>query len=128
MKKAFCLILKKWNSLVVSTSSIGLAFFLLTYPTIFNTKTEYAVLSYLFKDNFYIGLLLIFGLIKLVGIISNNLLCRRIGLIGLNVVWALLTYALFTQFLNGSINAGWIYTAAITAVGVGITLQEQFHE
>lgn len=124
MKK---IILLKWNSIVLVLISILLAFMLLEYRTVFNYKPEYEILSYLFKDYFYIGGLLLFGVIKMIGIISNQLLCRRVGLIGLNVSWALLTYALGAQHINGSTNFGWVYTLGIFLFAVGITIQEQFH-
>lgn len=124
MKK---IILLKWNSIVLVLVSILLAFMLLEYRTVFNYKPEYEILSYLFKDYFYIGALLLFGVIKMIGIISNQLLCRRVGLIGLNVSWALLTYALVAQHINGSTNFGWVYTLGIFLFAVGITIQEQFH-
>lgn len=124
MKK---IILLKWNSIVLVLVSITLALMLLEYRNVFNYKPEYEILSYLFKDYFYIGALLLFGVIKMIGIIFNQLFCRRVGLIGLNVSWALLTYALFAQHMNGSTNFGWVYTLGIFLFAVGITLQEQFH-
>jgi len=124
MKK---ILLLKWNSIVLVLVSILLAVMLLEYRNVFNYKPEYEILSYLFKDYFYISALLLFGVVKMIGIIFNQLFCRRVGLIGLNVSWALLTYALVVQHINGSTNFGWVYTLGILLFAIGITIQEQFH-
>lgn len=124
MKK---IILLKWNSIVLVLVSILLAVVMLEYRNVFNYKPEYEILSYLFKDYFYISALLLFGVVKMIGIIFNQLFCRRVGLIGLNVSWALLTYALVVQHINGSTNFGWVYTLGILLFAIGITIQEQFH-
>ena len=124
MKK---ILLLKWNSIVLVLVSILLALMLLEYRNVFNYKPEYEILSYLFKDYFYISALLLFGVVKMIGIIFNQLFCRRVGLIGLNVSWALLTYALVVQHINGSTNFGWVYTLGILLFAIGITIQEQFH-
>ena len=124
MKK---ILLLKWNSIVLVLVSILLAVVILEYRNVFNYKPEYEILSYLFKDYFYISALLLFGVVKMIGIIFNQLFCRRVGLIGLNVSWALLTYALAVQHINGSTNFGWVYTLGILLFAIGITIQEQFH-
>ena len=105
------LIIVKWNSLLLAIASI----------------ISSVILLYFTHKFFIPSLLLIAGISKLIGILSNSNRLRLVGIMGLNVGWGLLGSWFFFSKQFGCIYAG-LFSLIILGFGVGVSIQERFHE
>lgn len=107
MKKLWNFIVFKWNSILLSVSTLWLA-------------------SIFFGSNrYFVGIVaLLFSAIKIIGIYTNNTYMRVTGLVGMNITWAVTAYFIYAYRPLSP----WELFAAIAFFGFGISLQERFHE
>ena len=115
------LITLKLDSLVVATTSILYGVQLMLYPHILQTYEIYAIIRDIF-DNTAIGLaFVVLGLAKLLGIVFNNSLLKRVSIRGLLFLWLVF----FIAFLiSPPPNTVWIYSLTMVALATGSAFKE----
>lgn len=102
-------ILSYYNSLLLCTISTWLSYTLFTV------------------GHWKIGAILIsIVIVKLIGLALHNRKLRQIGIIGLNVMWALNTYVFINY--HPSVELSFHFPLFILLLGVGISLRGRFHE
>ncbi|SFB91004.1 hypothetical protein SAMN04488102_101372 [Alkalibacterium subtropicum] len=72
-------------------------------------------------------ILLLFTAAKATGLIINHTKLRRIGLIGLNIFWALMTYVLLAG-RHPVVVIPYQFPLLVLAIGTGISLRARFDE
>lgn len=128
MKKLKTVIILRWFSVCLSLGSIGYGLYLQSYPFTVNESASYAIVTNILSSNFLAGLLVIFGLLKLIFVFTGHQKGLLIALSGLIFLWTLVTIGFFVQFLNGVINSGWILGLIIVTQAWGISQRGNFRE
>lgn len=115
------LITLKLDSFVVASTSILYGLQLILYPNILQTYKIYTVIRDLF-DNTAIGIaFMVFGLAKLLGIVINNSLLKKVSVRGLLFLWLVF----FIAFLiSPPPNTVWVYSLAMVVLATGSAFKE----
>ena len=116
------LILLKWDSFVLAIGSIVYGLQLYLQPTILQNYKVYELIREIF-DNRVIGVVYIaLGILKLIGIATNNKIIKLISLRGLLFVWLLFVVAFL---ITPPPNTVWIMALMSFSLGLGIVLREE---
>lgn len=111
----------KWDSLVLSITSILYGLTLYLNEDILVNYTVYSLIEKIF-DNHAISLIfIILGILKLIGILLNNSKLKRISLIGLSAIWMVFCVSFV---LSPPINTVWIFSLSMALLAFGIALKE----
>ncbi|EKS21906.1 hypothetical protein HMPREF9318_00104 [Streptococcus urinalis FB127-CNA-2] len=122
-------IVKDWYALTMIIISYAFAIIMLLQPFIFHKlslERIHSLPSQLF-DPVITGLcLIIFASVKLLGQILKNKSIRLLGLMALNIVWAITAVSLFYRFLHGSQSATFLLSFAMVLIGFGQALRGDY--
>lgn len=73
------------------------------------------------------ALLIIWAVIKILGVITNRTLLKRVGILGLSALWTgLLVLAITYSFGTGYPNPSYMYTALVAAICYRISYRGDF--
>lgn len=115
-------ILLKWDSLVLSGGCILYGMQLFVYPTILQEYKVYQLIREIF-DHRVIGAIFIFlGISKIVGIIFDNRILKKVTMRGILFVWLLFMIAFR---ITPPPNTVWITAFMAFMLGLGIIMKEE---
>lgn len=115
------IIILKWDSLVLSITSILYGITLHMNEGILINYKVYALIQKIF-DNHAISLVFItLGVTKLISIFLNNNKLKRISLIGLSAIWMVFCVSFV---LSPPVNTVWIFSLSMALLAFGIALKE----
>lgn len=99
-------IIVKWNSILLSIGSMVTG----------------ALLVFVEHKIFMAIVFIMFGLLKIVGLFGQMHKIRLSSLVGINIIWAVLSVTFFVQshFFTGT------FAALICFFGIGVAIQERF--
>lgn len=118
-----------WNSLVYSIGSIAFGINMYFYPfQIRHNEEELHLIGLMLEHWLLAFLFVLFGGIKLVGIISSNQKFRQFGLVTLSAVWAFIMIGYGIRTFQGSSNYGTLLTLMIMLMAYGMALRGRFDE
>ena len=116
------LVVLKWDSFVLAVGSMLYGLQLYVYPSILENFTVYQVIREMF-DHKSIGLLfMVAGLMKLVGIITNN---SRIKFLTVRVLIFLWLLFMVSFLITPPQNTVWIMAFMALSLGLGIIIREE---
>ena len=116
------LVILKWDSFVLAIGSVLYGLQLYIYPSILENFAVYQVIREMF-DHKSIGLLfMVAGLIKLVGIITNN---SRIKFLSVRVLIFLWLLFMVSFLITPPQNTVWIMAFMALSLGLGIIIREE---
>lgn len=116
------LVILKWDSFVLAIGSVLYGLQLYVYPSILENFAVYQVIREMF-DHKSIGLLfMVAGLIKLVGIITNN---SRIKFLSVRVLIFLWLLFMVSFLITPPQNTVWIMAFMALSLGLGIIIREE---
>lgn len=115
------IIILKWDSIVLSISSILYGMQIILFPDILQTYRVYELIREIF-DNRIIGTaFVLLGLMKLAGILTSNGKMKSLAIRGLLFVWLLF----FISFLvTPPPNTVWVYALTMVALAIGASTKE----
>ena len=115
-------VILKWDSFVLAIGSILYGLQLYVYPSILENFAVYQVIREMF-DHKSIGLLfMVAGLMKLVGIITNN---SRIKFLSVRVLIFLWLLFMVSFLITPPQNTVWIMAFMALSLGLGIIIREE---
>lgn len=88
-------ILLRFDGLVIALSSIWYGFTLITNPEMLEQYKTYEVINRVLQDPFLAYAFLIFGVLKILGIILNNRLLKIASIFALFFLWTMFTTSFF---------------------------------
>ena len=111
----------KMDSLVVGLTSVLFGMQLILYPHILQTYKIYTLIREMF-DNTIIGTcFIVLGLGKIIGVIINNKILRKISIRGLLFLWLVF----FIAFLvSPPPNTVWVYSLAMVILATASAFKE----
>lgn len=116
------LIILKWDSFVLAIGSMLYGIQLYVYPNILQDYKVYQLIREMF-DHRFIGLIfVIFGLLKLIGVITNN---QRIKVISVRVLIFLWLLFMVSFLITPPPNTVWIMGLMGASLGLGIIIREE---
>ena len=116
------LVVLKWDSFVLAIGSVLYGLQLYVYPSILENFAVYQVIREMF-DHKSIGLLfMVAGLMKLVGIITNN---SRIKFLSVRVLIFLWLLFMVSFLITPPPNTVWIMALMALSLGLGIIIREE---
>ena len=116
------LVILRWDSFVLSIGSVLYGIQLYIYPNILQDYKVYQVIREMF-DHKSIGLLfMVAGLMKLVGIITNNSRVKFLSVRALIFLWLLFMVAFV---ITPPPNTVWIMAFMSFMLGLGIIIREE---
>ena len=116
------IIVLKWDSLVLSLTSLFYGYQLFTHPEILKSYDVYKLLDNLFDQRFISIFFIILGLLKLVGVIGNYKYVKRWSLVLLTFVWTLFGVSFL---LSEPPNTVWIFALSMSLLSMGIAIREE---
>ena len=115
-------ILLKWDSLVLSGGSILYGIQLLMHPTILQEYKVYQLIREIF-DHRVIGAIFIFlGISKIIGIVFDNRILKKMTMRGILFVWLLFMIAFR---ITPPPNTVWTTAFMAFMLGLGIIMKEE---
>ncbi|MBC9703292.1 MAG: hypothetical protein H9W83_12455 [Leuconostoc sp.] len=119
------LLRKKWDSLLLSFTTILYAFQIVMFPHILERYQVYQIIDEYFNRFEIAGIFLILAILKLIGVFTNNTKIRRFSLVGLASFWMLFS----VSFLFSSPpNTMWILSGSLSFLAIGIAYRENFND
>ena len=116
------IVVLKWDSFVLAIGSVLYGLQLYVYPSILENFAVYQVIRQMF-DHKSIGLLFMAaGLMKLVGIITNNSRIKFFAVRGLIFLWLLF---MVSFLITPPQNTVWIMAFMALSLGLGIIIREE---
>ena len=116
------LVVLKWDSFVLAVGSVLYGLQLYVYPSILENFAVYQVIREMF-DHKSIGVLfMVAGLMKLVGIITNN---SRIKFLTVRVLIFLWLLFMVSFLITPPQNTVWIMAFMALSLGLGIIIREE---
>ena len=116
------LILFKWDSLVLSVGSIIYGLQLTLQPSILDTYKVYGLIREMFNHRWIGSIFIALGILKLVGIVLNHYLIKKVAMRGLLFAWLLFMVAFV---ITPPPNTVWILAFGMFCLGLGIVLREE---
>lgn len=119
------LLRKKWDSLLLSFTTILYAFQIVMFPHILERYQVYQIIDEYFNRFEIAAIFLILATLKLIGVFTNNTKIRRFSLVGLASFWMLFS----VSFLFSSPpNTMWILSGSLSFLAIGVAYRENFND
>ena len=103
MKK---IIILKWDSMILGITSIIYGLTLYVNPDILKTYQLYQIIDKIFDNHSVSIAFMVLGTIKLIGVIRNSRLLKRVSIIGLTAFWSIFSVSFM---MTPPTNTVWIY-------------------
>lgn len=116
------IIFLKWNSFVLSITTILYGLQLYFHPEILQSYEVYRLIDNLFDNHFISIVFVVVGFAKLIGIIGNFKHVRRWSLVSLTFLW---TFFGVSFLLSGPPNTVLVLTLAMAFLSMGIAIREE---
>ena len=111
----------KMDSLVVGLTSVLFGMQLILYPHILQTYKIYTLIREMFDNTIIGACFIVFGLGKIIGVVINNKILRKISIRGLLFLWLVF----FIAFLaTPPPNTVWVYSLAMVILATGSAFKE----
>lgn len=116
---------ERWSSYVFSLTSIGYGLLLYFNPSLLTQNEAYEFMNRAL--NFLGGeglgfIFIILGIGKFIGTTIDHKPLRLITLFALLALWLMLVFTFGIQFIQGSPNAGWLFTLSITTNALNVVV------
>lgn len=121
--QAFKFITDRWSSYVFSMSSIGYGLLLYFNPSLLTQNDAY---EFMHRALSFLGgrglgvIFIVLGIGKLMGTTFNLRKLRLVTLFLLLSLWLMLVLTFGIQFIQGSPNAGWLFTLSIAMSSLNV--------
>ena len=117
MKK---IIILKWDSIILGITSIVYGLTLYINPDILKTYQLYQIIDKIFDNHSVSIAFMVLGTIKLIGVIRNSRLLKRVSIIGLTAFWSIFSVSFM---MTPPTNTVWIFSLAMALIAFGIALK-----
>ena len=117
MKK---IIILKWDSIILGITSIVYGLTLYVNPDILKTNQLYQIIDKIFDNHSVSIAFMVLGTIKLIGVIRNSRLLKRVSIIGLTAFWSIFSVSFM---ITPPTNTVWIFSLAMALIAFGIALK-----
>ncbi|QQP71220.1 hypothetical protein JHE06_05470 [Carnobacterium sp. CS13] len=116
LSRIWSFITERWSSYIFSITSIGYGLLLYFNPSLLTQNDAYEFMNRAlsFLGGAGLGIIFIFLGIGMLGGTTFNMRLLRIGTLFLLLsVWLMLVLVFGIQFIQGTVNAGWLFTLSI---------------
>ena len=117
MKK---IIILKWDSIILGITSIVYGLTLYINSDILKTYQLYQIIDKIFDNHSVSIAFMVLGTIKLIGVIRNSRLLKRVSIIGLTAFWSIFSVSFM---MTPPTNTVWIFSLAMALIAFGIALK-----
>lgn len=120
-------LIENYHSVVFAVSSMIFGLNLFFNPfSIRHSEEELHIIGLLLEHWFLALLLVIFGIVKLIGICTQNSYIRAVSLAVLTTLWSFIALGFFIRSVQGSSNYGTILTLIVIANSFGMAIRGRF--
>ena len=115
-------IILRWNSIIISLTSIVYGSWLLIHPDILKDYTMYEVINQMFNSHFICFAFIFCGMLKLLGILINSKALKKVSIFALSFLWMMFGVSFALATISNTV---WIFAFSIALLSFGVAMKER---